>query len=184
MKKKVAWNKGLRGLWGANSGSFKIGNKPKHAGVFSTFTNCEFCNKRMNKYKGVPGKMYKVKTCSRECFVRLKSIQFKPIPIEKRPKPRRGNDSNFWIDGRNPENKRLRSSLDYKIWREAVFARDNWICVDCGQHGGDLQADHIKPFSLYPELRFAIDNGRTLCASCHRQTDTFGRRLEYRRVNG
>jgi hypothetical protein len=44
----------------------------------------------------------------------------------------------------------------------------------CGQIGGKLNVDHIKPFSLFPELRFDIKNGRTLCLLCHTKTDTFG----------
>ncbi|OGL46460.1 MAG: hypothetical protein A2W05_07085 [Candidatus Schekmanbacteria bacterium RBG_16_38_10] len=79
-----------------------------------------------------------------------------------------------WKGGITPKNKVIRHSKEYKLWREAVFKRDNWVCIWCGIIGGKLNADHIKPFALFPELRFAIDNGRTLCVDCHRKTDTFG----------
>lgn len=49
----------------------------------------------------------------------------------------------------------------------------DYKCVICGK-GGKLQSDHIKPFALYPELRFDVNNGRTLCISCHIKTDTYG----------
>ncbi len=78
-----------------------------------------------------------------------------------------------WKGGISPINKRLRGTREYRLWREAVFQRDNWTCVWCFRRGVYIEADHIKPFSLYPELRFAIDNGRTLCKDCHRKTDTY-----------
>ncbi len=58
-----------------------------------------------------------------------------------------------------------------------VFARDEFTCQDCGEVGGKLTADHIRPWSLYPELRFECANGQTLCRPCHRKTDTFGYRV-------
>jgi 5-methylcytosine-specific restriction endonuclease McrA len=71
--------------------------------------------------------------------------------------------------------ERIRHSVEYKLWRESVFKRDNYTCVECGdKKGGNLEADHIKPFAAYPELRFDITNGRTLCVSCHRKTPTWG----------
>lgn len=61
-----------------------------------------------------------------------------------------------------------------KEWRTAVFARDNYTCQICGQRGGRLQADHIKPYKAFPDLRLDLSNGRTLCIECHKKTPTYG----------
>lgn len=84
-----------------------------------------------------------------------------------------GENSHMWKGGITPINKQLRNSLEYKLLRESVFKRDNYTCIWCGSHGVTLNADHIKLFALYPELRFAIDNGRTFCILCHEKTDTY-----------
>ena len=92
----------------------------------------------------------------------------------------KGDKSYLWKGGINPINDSIRKSLEYKLWRESVFKRDNYQCVFGGkEHGHKLQADHIKPFSLFPELRFAIDNGRTLCENCHKNTDTWGGKVRF-----
>jgi hypothetical protein len=91
----------------------------------------------------------------------------------------RGENHPNWKGGITPLRKKLYFSLEYKLWRKAVFERDNYTCIWCGikgsEKGGYLQVDHIKPWALFPELRFAIDNGRTLCRDCHRTTETWGR---------
>lgn len=72
-----------------------------------------------------------------------------------------------WRGGVTPEHEAQRKSFEYKKWRDDVFKRDDWTCVLCHSRGGKLNADHIKPFSLYPELRLDVHNGRTLCVGCH-----------------
>lgn len=82
-----------------------------------------------------------------------------------------------WKGGVYPQSLKDRKSLEYRLWRAAVLLRDDYTCQVCDKRGGYLEADHIKSFSLYPELRFAVDNGRTLCRNCHRKTETYGVRI-------
>lgn len=91
-----------------------------------------------------------------------------------------GDKNYFWKGGVTAEHKRIRTCVEYRLWREAVFERDNYTCIWCGAKSGNgktvvLNADHIKPFSKFPELRLEIDNGRTLCVDCHKKTGTWGR---------
>jgi len=85
-------------------------------------------------------------------------------------------------EGKTPWYKVVRKSKKYKQWRTEVFERDNYTCIECGEKGGYLHADHIKPFALYPESRFELSNGRTLCVDCHKATQTYGRVSIFRNV--
>lgn len=66
----------------------------------------------------------------------------------------------------------LRGTNEYKNWRKSVFARDSYTCQKCGDKSCKgktvyIQAHHKKPFALFPEERFEINNGITLCKPCH-----------------
>lgn len=101
--------------------------------------------------------------CSRKCYGDWRSVNM------------RGVNAPNYVHGKCSENLRFRASREYKTWRISVFTRDNFTCVLCGaDKGGNLEADHIKDFALYPEERLNIDNGRTLCKSCHKKTDNYG----------
>lgn len=98
---------------------------------------------------------------------------------EKRKKMserQKGKKGSNWRGGVTAENFKIRHSIEMRLWREAVFARDNWTCQICRYIGTDLNAHHIKPFAYYPELRFAIDNGITLCIKCHSKTYSYKKR--------
>lgn len=103
------------------------------------------------------------KYCSTECR------------IIAAPQKKIGKENNMWRGGITPENIKIRTSAPYKKWRMKVFQRDWFRCVFCGYKGRDIHADHIKPFSSFPDLRLNVDNGRTLCIPCHRKTSSFGR---------
>lgn len=140
---------------------------------------CKFCHKqyRVNKAR-IHTSLY----CSRQCH----NSSITP----------RGEKSHWWRGGiwNTTVNATIRLTKEYKIWRESVFKRDNYTCVICGDdRGGNLEADHIKPLSVIIRLYnissvidalkcneiWDINNGRTLCAICHKKTDTYGRKSLY-----
>jgi len=109
-----------------------------------------------------------------------KGIKQSKETIEKRVSKFKGIKHHNWKGGITPINDKIRKSFKYKLWRRKIFERDEYTCKWCKNKSGNgkaiiLHADHIKPFALFPELRFDIDNGRTLCKDCHITTKTYGR---------
>lgn len=62
---------------------------------------------------------------------------------------------------------RKRTTED-REWRYSVLSRDNYTCQGkADEHHSQLHAHHIKSYAKYPELRYDVNNGITLCRSCH-----------------
>lgn len=74
----------------------------------------------------------------------------------------------WYVECMSQNAQRDRCTKEYADWRIGVFERDNYACQKCGKLGGTLNAHHIKKYSEFPELRYVLDNGITLCESCHR----------------
>lgn len=153
----IPWNKGTKGICKSNKTSFK-------QGVASW-------NKDMT---GLPGRH--TMEHSEETKQKISEAIKKQWQEGKTNGFKKGKLHWNWKNGATNERQRIESSKEYKNWRKSIFERDDYTCVFCGIHGGNLNADHIKPFSLFPKLRLELDNGRTLCLDCHRTTETYGNR--------
>jgi len=63
-----------------------------------------------------------------------------------------------------------RDSSKYQTCKKTVHERDSYTCQHCGKLGlvgKDCHVHHIKDWDNFPELRYEISNGLTLCMSCH-----------------
>lgn len=87
----------------------------------------------------------------------------------------RGEVTSNWKGGISSKNY-LERRLFQRTIQKLVFERDNYTCQMCGKRGVALQVDHIQPWSEYVELRFSMENCRTLCDKCHYKI-TFGREM-------
>jgi len=83
-----------------------------------------------------------------------------------------GEKHYLWMGDRSEavKRRRLRGTLEWKLWRASVFERDNYICQDCGACGVYLEAHHIIPIRSDMSKAFDLTNGITLCRQCHQKT--------------
>lgn len=54
----------------------------------------------------------------------------------------------------------------YVRWSQEVKRRDFYTCAVCGKQGG-LNSHHLNGWNAYPDQRYDIDNGVTLCVEHH-----------------
>lgn len=95
---------------------------------------------------------------------RKKHCKGRPIPHSEETKRKMG-------DGRRLKGI-SRSSKRYKIWKKSVLERDAYRCMECGSTE-KLTCHHKIPFHESVEKRFDVDNGQTLCSSCHGKVDGY-----------
>lgn len=129
----------------ANAGSFKKGMIPWHKGKVMSLDYRERCHRAQ---------------------------QGKKMSIEARRRiseSKKGEKSPLWKGGVSGNNLLEREGVEFRLWREAIFTRDAWCCQKCGRKGVTLHPHHIESFASCLELRFAVDNGITLCRECHQE---------------
>lgn len=72
-----------------------------------------------------------------------------------------------WKGGVTTPNELARRSRKYENWQKAVYIRDNNHCTQCGNGHDEIHAHHIFSFAEYPQYRYELWNGKTLCRQCH-----------------
>lgn len=65
-----------------------------------------------------------------------------------------------------PSRRPEMNTPEYKKWRNAVYRRDKYKCRCCDS-GFRLNAHHLNGWSWSINQRYEVDNGVTLCRSCH-----------------
>lgn len=78
-----------------------------------------------------------------------------------------GENHHAYIKDRSKLAKR-RHSAENTHWRLAVLKRDGYLCQCCYEYG-ETHVHHLKSFARFPELRFDVDNGVTMCEPCHKE---------------
>lgn len=60
-----------------------------------------------------------------------------------------------------------KSDYGYIRWADHVRKRDHYACVICGRKGVEINAHHLNAWASFPDERYDLDNGVTLCKYHH-----------------
>jgi hypothetical protein len=111
-----------------------------------------------------------VRTCPQcnQDFIVPNYLPKKLCSLKCRGEKHAGKNHYLWIEDRSKVKTSNLHDAKRKIWSKTVYKRDNYTCKmqnsDCN---GRLEAHHILRWADYPELRYDINNGITLCKFHH-----------------
>jgi len=173
----------------------------KYIGSKPVLHICKICNKKFYHLLSQNRKF-----CSRKCVAKNQSInpeirkimeemvyikiRGKVLSKEEREIRRiklgdklKGKNNPGWKGGINRESltRKIRHSAIYRLWRDSVYRKANFICQKCYNIGIGIHAHHIKKMSdILDEYKintfeqaincselWDLNNGITLCYYCH-----------------
>ena len=159
---------------GVNKGWLKKGNIPWSKGLHIW--------KDKPHPKGMLGKKRTIEA-NKKTSLTMKGHKKSIETRKKFSENNKGSKCHFWKGGVYEFRDHIRDIFEYRQWRSDVFTRDDFTCQNCFVRGGEIHAHHIKHFSKIiednnittldqarscPEF-WNINNGITLCHSCHKQ---------------
>lgn len=153
------------------------------------FIKCKTCEKR---FYVTPSEIKKgKKCCSKKCYTKFQ--KGKKMPLWQRKflsEYFKGSNSHFYKGGITKICNSIQSSLAWRLWREAIFERDNWTCQICKIRGKKGLGKRVELHPHHQFISFAdlmkkykinsleqainckhlwiISNGLTLCKRCHK----------------
>ena len=132
--------------------------------------DCLICNQPVHS-KGT-----KIKYCSQKCYGKSNegktlSKSHRKILSDLKKKNQFGKNNPSWKGGITPEINKIRTSSEMHAWKRKVLIRDDFKCrnLNCKHNSHKLNVHHILEFAKYPEFRFEVWNGITLCLDCHKE---------------
>ena len=111
-------------------------------------------------------------TCSNECRYEYKTG--KRGANSGGGKWMKGGGNPNWKGGVSSDRHEMhRRSAEVHSWRREVISRDKRTCQRCGVKKNtrkriEVVAHHKKSWTKFPEFRFILENGMTVCAECHK----------------
>ena|ERR1700690_2453273 len=147
---------------------------------------CKKCGieKNVNEFwKNTPPKNQKIirqlyRSSCIECLrVKDKKKYVRGVPFVKGHIPWSKKNKGKYFFERNSCERNAAKDMD---WKKLVKERDK-KCVKCGSKN-KLHAHHIIPFKDNIETRFDLDNGITLCISCHMSFENSGKKRKKRGI--
>lgn len=120
---------------------------------------CDMCEKN-NTTSVADYNKHKNHFCSKECKAEWQSIHI-----------RRENHPRWDPSITQEEREDSRRYVEYDDWRKKVYERDNYTCQCCGEigNGSNLNAHHLNGYKWDVENRTNVNNGITLCETCHKE---------------